>query len=130
MPSQKEIDKILAQARELFDLDIDIPVPVETESDLMHEAQAALEYWRSKGAGFKEKPCKQCGKIFAYKWDSTAISMCSIRCSKQALQEIGLDWTPDKPLQERWGRTVPAVVPAEALDLLKDSLALQGDPGF
>jgi hypothetical protein len=125
---QRDLEQSLAEVNELLGLDLKVELPVETESDLMRESQAVLDYWQTKGAGFREKPCKQCDRLFAYKWDSTAIAYCSIRCAKLALQEIGLDWNPHKPLQERWGRTVPEVVPAEVLDQLKDNLALQEDP--
>lgn len=97
-------------------------MPSETMNDSAREAQAVIWYFETGGKPFKEKPCKYCGQIFAYCWDSTAIAYCSIECSKKRLREIGLDWNHHKPPAERWGRTVPAVVPPEALDLLKEIL--------
>lgn len=131
MQKSKELDKILAKAKELFGVEINLDdLPVETPSDQAREAQSAMWYFETRGVPFKEKPCKQCEKIFAYCWNVNSISYCSIACAKLSLREIGLDWNPAKEPSERWGRHVPAVVSPQALDLLKDSLSLQEDPGF
>lgn len=125
LSQEVERQRAIEKAQAIFGITIE--VPPETTSDHMREAQAVLNYFEARGQGFKEKPCKQCGRVFAYSWDSTAIAMCSIRCAKLALQAIGLDWNPEKEPGERWGRTIPAVVSPEALRLLKDSLDLQED---
>lgn len=96
--------------------------PEETVSDKMREAQSVINYYETKGAGFKEKPCKFCGLIFAYSWNVGSIGYCSVTCAASALKEIGLTWDPSKPPEMRWGQFVPAVVPPQALDLLKDQV--------
>jgi hypothetical protein len=122
---ETERARAIAKAEELFGFTIDLPP--ETLSDQIREAQSVLYYFETSGKGFKEKPCKFCKKIFAYHWDTDSISYCSIYCAKRSLQEIGLDWNPDRNPSERWGRYVPAVVPPEALQMLKDKSVLPED---
>jgi hypothetical protein len=118
----KKTQKLLAQVRETFGIELELPL--ETPSDLMRQAQAVLDYYHTKGADFKERTCKGCGNLFAYRWDSSGIAYCSIPCIARSLEEIGLSWDTKKPPSERWGKTIPAVVPPDALRILqaKDDL--------
>jgi hypothetical protein len=118
---QTELERALAKVNDLFP-DIDLSsaqLPAENQTDIVREAESVLAYFETSGKNFKEKQCKFCNRIFAYKWDHDGVSHCSIPCAKGSLQKIGLDWTPNKPLQERWGKTVPAIVPPQALEILK-----------
>jgi hypothetical protein len=115
---QKAIDRLIS----LGLLEAPPEEPIETKTDLIREIQSVVSYYYSRGQGFTEKPCKQCGLVFAYSWDHDSIAYCSIRCANQALQEIGLEWTLSKPPAERWGRTIPAVVPPQALALVGELL--------
>lgn len=112
----------LKKIEQLFGVKIEAPEPVETQDDQMRQAQAVLEYWESLNPDLMwiEKTCKSCDKIFRYKWNSTAIGYCSTHCMARALEKIGLKWNPTKPPEERWGRIIPAVVPPQALSILRE----------
>lgn len=97
-----------------------IDVPIETIEDQVREAQAVLTYFELRGEDFYEQKCKSCGKIYAYKWRYRGVAYCSIQCMKDALAEIGIQWNPNKMPHERWGRTIPALIPPEALAILKE----------
>ncbi len=96
--------------------------PAETRDDKLREAESVHIYFSTNGAGFKEKECKWCHKIFAYSWNVDSISFCSIGCAAESLKQIGIKWSPDKDQSERWGKYAPAVVPPGALEILKDQL--------
>lgn len=117
----------LAKIEKLFGVKIEAPPIVETRGDQMRQAQAVLEYWESPSEWAK-KICRQCQQEFAYKWDSTAIAYCSVSCMAKSLEKIGLKWDPTKPPEERWGRTIPAVVPPQALSILQEMDAIPEDP--
>ena len=102
--------------------EIKVDVPVETQEDKLSEASAVILYHETKGVGFQTKVCKHCQEPFAYIWDRTAISFCSVTCADRDLKKIGLSWNPNRPARERWGRTAPLVVPPQALKLLTESL--------
>lgn len=116
----------LKKLQELYG--ITVTVPQETQNDLAREGQAVLNYFQSKGEGFTKIPCKNCNLVFAYAWDVKGVQYCSIRCMDIALQKIGLCWNPTKPPHERWGRTVPAVVPPAALTILEAMVDTQEVP--
>jgi len=101
---------------------VEIALPDESKEDLMAEAQATLNYYKSMGGGFKFQVCKGCGESFAYSWDRDAIKYCGIPCMAKALEKIGLTWNPHKKPSERWGKTIPAVVPPHALQLVSEAL--------
>lgn len=119
----------LATIEQLFGVKIEAPEIVETQDDQMRQGQAVLDYWESLNPNIHwiEKTCKQCNQVFKYKWNSTAIAYCSVICMSESLEAIGLKWDPTKPPSERWGRIVPAVVPPEALSILQEKDAIQGD---
>lgn len=97
-----------------------IEVPIESIEDQIREAQAVLTYFELRGEDFYEQTCKQCGKIYAYKWRYRGVAYCSLACIRDALADIGIIWNPSKLPHERWGRKIPAIVPPEALEILKD----------
>lgn len=103
---------------------VEIKAPLETINDLMREAQAVINYFETGGAGFKDVSCKYCGLTFAYSWDVQGVRYCSVPCMDGALREVGLKWNPTRPPAERWGKTVPAVVPPAALQNLQDLLGI------
>ena len=120
--------RALAKLQEAFGATINIEdLPKETPSDLAREATAVVEYHDSQGKFFKERNCKNCGEIFAFKWNSNAVAYCSITCAASALEKIGLVWDPTKHPSERWGAVHPLVVPPQALRLLKDQADLEED---
>lgn len=91
----------------------------ESSEELLLEAQATLNYFLHKGKGFYKQECKVCHRVFSYDWYYLGIKTCSIECMSKALEEIGLNWNPGKPLEERWGyRAAPAVVSPQALEAI------------
>lgn len=109
--------KALALAEKALGRKID--VPIETIEDQVREAQAVIGYFQTRGEDYYEKTCKKCGRLFAYKWRYDGVAYCSVTCMKDVLAEIGIEWNPMKMPHERWGRTIPAIVPPEALAILK-----------
>lgn len=107
---------------------VKIESPQETQHDLIRQAQAVLFYFEAKGKGFRELPCRWCEQPFAYSWDVAGVQYCSIPCMVSALKDIGITWNPTKPPEDRWGRTIPAVVPPQALEILQDLVSIQEDP--
>lgn len=117
---ETQLARALAKASEF--LGVELEVPIETTSDKLAQAEAAQYYFYSRGEGWEEKECKFCNRVFSYCWDRKSISYCSIQCAQGALKQIGLDWDPAKDPSERWGKTIPAVVPPDALELLKEAI--------
>lgn len=113
-------EKALKNLSELLGLDLEMPE--EKTEDLLWQAQSALNYFKAKGEGFTYKECKQCGETFAYAYSFEGVGYCSIRCAKLSLQAIGIEWQPGKPLAERWGRYIPAVVSPQVLELLEEQI--------
>lgn len=112
---QTKLAKALAEVQKAFGITLE--VPMESANDLMREAQSAIFYYENSGA-FNHKTCKWCSGVFAYNWDHDSIAYCSISCAAKYLESIGLRWDPSKPLEERWGKTTPAVVPPQVIELL------------
>jgi hypothetical protein len=101
----------------------------ESRLDKLREAQSVILYFDTLGEGFKEKQCKNCKQMFAYKWELSNIAFCSVNCAAEDLRQIGIKWDPDKPQSQRWGHHAPAVVPPIALEILKHQLLdFQEDP--
>lgn len=100
----------------------EIELPDETQEDHLAEAQSVINYFKSMGHGFKRQECRQCGGVFAYAWDRDAIKYCGVTCMSKALKAIGIQWNPSKKPSERWGKTIPAVVPPDALRLVSELL--------
>lgn len=124
-----EVLRMLGGSEEELKVIEEVEEPAETTLDKIREAESALIYFNTKGFKFKEKICKTCGKTFAYRWNVDSIGNCSIECCKEALRQIGLNWNPHRPQDQRWGQYLPAVVPPVALEILKDRLNdFQEDP--
>jgi hypothetical protein len=80
------------------------------EDDSSYSAEAAL----SDRKGWYSKNCKGCDRVFQAEYKF--VSYCSNRCRKVALQEIGIDWNPEKSIEERWKPYRPSmVVPPEVI---------------
>jgi hypothetical protein len=119
-PETKKL-RALKLAEAFLGKEIEVPEPpLENLNDLMREAQSVLYYFETGGAGFTKKQCKTCEEYFVYCWNVKGVSYCSVTCMDRALKKIGLKWDPTKPPEQRWGKTVPAVVPASVLFLLDD----------
>lgn len=117
--------RALAKLQEAFGQTITVDeLPIETPDERIREAEAVTQY--HEGYDFKEKTCRYCNQVFAYRWLSDAISYCSSTCSAAYLDSIGIKWDPTKPPQERWGsKKIPLVVPPAALQILKDQADLE-----
>lgn len=102
---------------------IQITLPVESIDDKIAQAEAVAQYFETRGENFVEVTCRWCGDLFSYKWDRHAIRFCSVTCAHEDLKQRGLVWNPMRGPGQRWGRTAPIVVPAEALPLVKSLLA-------
>jgi hypothetical protein len=116
----KTLGITLEQAYEMLPEDrIKDPQPkLATDEEKILEAQAVLTYYMVRGKGFFIETCRSCKSKFAYSYNFTGVKYCSIECIHQALQEIGLSWTMGRPLDERYGRYAPAVVPSVAFSLV------------
>lgn len=96
-----------------------IKPPLETVDDKMREAQSVINYFKANGDNYYQAICKECLQDFAYAWHIKSVSYCSVDCANEALKKLGLSWTPGKPVTERWGLLVPAIVPAPALKAIR-----------
>lgn len=76
------------------------------------EWQAAYNEW-------KIRKCEGCGLDFAYAYTYDGVSHCSLECLDTTLRKIGLSVTPNRDLKKRWGLHHPAIVPADALETLR-----------
>jgi hypothetical protein len=131
MTEAERINKVLAEAAKQLGVNVeDLGVTADelaanqTLADQVGEAQAVLYYMEYKGEGFDKKPCVSCGRTFAYAWDRTAITCCSVECLSAELEKKGLSWKINRPLHLRWGRTAPMILPPDVLNLA-DSLLVE-----
>lgn len=122
----RQFQKALEQAREIFDeVDFDsIQLPAATQQDTVREAASVIAYFDSKES-FKTKICRQCKKEFSFAYYSGSVGLCGIDCMAAHLEALGLPWTPGgRTDQERWGRYIPAVVPAVVWEQIKEQAPL------
>jgi hypothetical protein len=116
---ETKIQKLMEKAQELFP-DVDISQinkqPDETVEDKMREAQSVLRFFETKGKDFIQEICWTCGEPFAYNYRFTGVKYCGIPCTARALEKAGLKWNPNKHPEERWGPSIPAVVPPEVFE--------------
>lgn len=124
MTEQERINKALQEASKHLGVSIeDLGITADelasnmTVADQVGEAQAVLYYMEYRGQGFTKKKCVNCDREFAYAWDRTSISCCSVECISAELEKKGLRWRINRPLHLRWGRTAPMVVPPDVLSL-------------
>jgi hypothetical protein len=93
----------------------------KSEWDTTYVADAVLGYAAEDKKGWFDKTCKNCGRMFAA--DYKFISLCSTKCRKVALREIGIAWDPAKKEEDRWKpHRPPRVVPPDAYDILKGQI--------
>lgn len=128
MTEQDRIQKALQEASKHLGINVeDLGVTAEelsanmTVADQVGEAQAVLYYMEYRNQ-FTVKKCANCGRDFAYAWDRTSITCCSVECITAKLAERGLTWKINRPLHLRWGRTAPMVVPPNAKSLADSCL--------
>jgi|SRR5690349_6680696 len=122
----KKIEKVLQEAAKVFG-DMPIEIPLESIQDKLREAASVLAYF-DMHEKFKTEVCRNCNQEFAYAYYLSAVKCCSIPCMAAALAEIGLSWNPEAPLERRWGRYVPAIVPPKALEVIKPKAQDLEDP--
>lgn len=127
LTEQERIQKVLQEAAKHLGVSTeDLGVTAEeltsnmTVADQVGEAQAVLYYMEYKNQ-FTVKKCVNCNREFAYAWDRTSITCCSVECISAQLEAKGLSWKINRPLHLRWGRTAPMVVPPDVKSLA-DSL--------
>jgi hypothetical protein len=100
---------------------ISIPTPEQSaEAGLRRqlEAESVLYYVQGKGAGFKDKICKECELPFSSTY--VAVQYCSELCRANALERLGIDWNPvGRTDSERWGNKIPKIVGPAALEAAK-----------
>lgn len=111
--------RALAQAANVLGISVNelkVPEIVETEESKMWEAQSVLLYFEVRGRGFRHVTCETCKKTFAYAWHIAGVKCCSVPCMAKKLEKMGLKWNPHTHPKQRWGQTVPAIVPAAALE--------------
>lgn len=95
------------------------------------EAEAVLLYFHTKGRDFVKQKCgyKKCGKTFAYKYYIPGRNLrCSNECRRAELAEIGIEWTPNRSPEERWGMSgatrghIPLIIPPTAYEIVESKL--------
>ena len=116
-----KFQKALEEARKVFtDVDLDsIAAPIESMSDIIREAASVIAYFDLQEK-FREETCRNCEKKFAYGYYITAIKCCSIPCMAEVLKSMGLSWDHRAPLERRWGRYVPAIVPSVVYEIIQE----------
>lgn len=97
----------------------------ETVADKLHEGQSVLNYFATRGKGFKTEVCRTCELTFAYSLHFDGVKYCSITCMREALHKIGLQWNSEREPERRWGAYRPAIVPPAALSIVGQVLASQ-----
>lgn len=126
-----KFNKALAEAAKVFD-DVDITqvklsLPLESTADKLREAASVIAYFDMKEK-FRVETCRSCKGKFAYAYYSTAVKYCSIPCIDAALRELGFKWDPEAPLERRWGRFIPAVVPATVYKMIEEQTPPEEEP--
>lgn len=121
----KKTKKLLASLQEVLGDEVTLAdlKYSETSMDRMIQAQSVVNYFESRGSGFRKLECEMCKLVFAYSYPVDTIKCCSVTCMAAKLKSIGLTWNLTKPYEQRWGKFVPAIVPPAALDFLDQLLA-------
>ena len=108
---------------------LNIPTPEQNAEAMLRrqiEAESVLAYVATKGAGFKDKECKECKLPFSSTYH--AVAYCSEICRARALEKVGIPWNPHgKTDLERWGGKVPKVLGPEATRQAKESIARRAE---
>lgn len=113
-------------------------ISLYTEEEKILEGQSVINYytWRKDLERLKSededaykarydewryKTCQGCNDIFAYNYLYDCVSFCSLDCLNTGLRKIGLKVHYGRPLIQRWGYHVPAVVPAPVVKLIQET---------
>ena len=84
------------------------------------DAEAVLAFLRQEY--FTHKICKECEGRFLTSYGNVAY--CKDACRIEALKKMGIEWDATKPLHQRWGKSIPLVIPEETLQILLERLTL------
>lgn len=130
-PSKRQTNSAarkLAAAAKAMGLDlksINLPTPeqgAQAQFRRQLEAESVLSYVETRGAGFKDRDCKECEQPFSS--THAAVAYCSDVCRQRALDKIGITWNPyGKSDTERWDGRIPKVIGPEALALAKKAIS-------
>lgn len=90
------------------------------------EAESVLFYIETKGAGFKQKVCKNpnCQGLFLHTF--SAVEYCSDKCRAWALAQVGIIWNFNRrSLSDRWNVKgkgyIPKIIGVEATAALVEA---------
>lgn len=119
---QQKLEQALKKLQEVFktNIAIELPVIVATQEDILREAASVVLYFDNKKE-FKKEICRACNREFAFAYYLTAVKCCSVECMSAHLNNLGLEWDSTAPLERRWGRYTPAIVPAVVLEVTGDT---------
>lgn len=82
----------------------------------IQEAEHVLLHLQNRQLHLEVK-CRNCQRIFLTNYQYN--KHCSEDCLAETIQKtIGVTWNPSKPLEERWGGAVPAVIRPETIKQL------------
>lgn len=97
-------------------LGVEVPEELSHLEQERREADATVLYL-IEPEKFRQIQCKQCSRLFAANYGSVA--MCSDKCRREWLRNIGIEWNLSKTQSERWAGRIPLVVPPDAFLLAK-----------
>lgn len=126
----KPIEELQEQAQE--QIKETKPQKVETVDNKIHEAASVLRFWyfltREPGSeevrpDWYRQVCEQCGEVFIYSYHIKGVSLCGLPCMIGKLRSKGLEYDPNVPFKQRWGKYAPAIVPPAALKILQHLLS-------
>lgn len=119
--SAQKKSKLLQNLESLLGVKSSITVEsVPTDADVVREADSVILYFESNGKGFERIRCANCKLVFAYRHGSSSVRCCSVECMRDRLKSFGMAWNPNAPLDRRWGRFTPVIVPPQALEILDE----------
>lgn len=144
MPKRKSDDKLMEKVAALLNRDVEEIKElraVYSQEEQIYEAQSVLNYyewrkrpeqqhgepkhlWEKRLQVWKHKTCEGCKQPFAYSLHYDGVKYCSLDCLRMALHEMGLELTPYRPLNLRWGHRYPGIVPSSALAAIELAVAV------
>lgn len=116
---RKPFDPIAFVKEQAKAMGLEVDIDLNQQDAARREADSVVLYVENP-ALFRETDCRQCGRHFATNYGSVA--MCSDKCRRDWLRNIGIEWNPNKSQDERWAGRIPLVVPPDALPLAKAAL--------
>lgn len=93
--------------------------PTQGASESKLDFQKRLSAWHAARNEWRYRECEGCNLRFAYAYHYEGVKYCTLECLETGLRKIGIEVTPGKPPEKRWGLIHPAVVPASALTALQ-----------